>query len=65
MNHATMHLMKKLFIQHNHNKFNVYCYSYGKKKDEVTEEIKKVLLILRIFQINLMMILLFILEIKR
>ncbi|MBK69446.1 MAG: hypothetical protein CMF54_06635 [Legionellales bacterium] len=41
MNHATMHLMKKMFIKHNHDKFDIYCYSYGKKKDEVTEEIKK------------------------
>ena len=30
-----------MFIKHNHDKFDIYCYSYGKKKDEVTEEIKK------------------------
>ena len=41
MNHATMHLMKKVFIQHNYNKFDIYFYSYGKKKDQVTDKFKK------------------------
>ena len=41
MNHATMHLMKKMFTQHNYKKFDIYCYSYGTKKDQVTEEVKK------------------------
>ena len=39
--HATMHLMKKMFVKHNQEKFEIYCYSYGKKKDRLTEEMNK------------------------
>ena len=39
-NHATMHLMRKVFELHDKNIFEIFIYSYGKYKDETTEELK-------------------------
>ena len=40
-NHATMHLMQRVFELHDKNSFEIYIYSYGKFQDEVTENLKK------------------------
>ncbi len=40
-NHATMHLMQKVFELHDTNYFEIFIYSYGKFQDEVTEKLKK------------------------
>lgn len=40
-NHATMHLMNKVFELHDKNTFDIYIYSYGKYQDEITERLKK------------------------
>ena len=40
-NHATMHLMNRVFELHDKNLFEIYVYSYGKFQDEVTESLKK------------------------
>ena len=39
-NHATMHLMQKVFELHDKNSFEIFIYSYGRYQDEVTEKLK-------------------------
>ena len=34
--HATMHLMKRIFELHNTSKFEIFIYSYGSHKDDLT-----------------------------
>ena len=46
-NHATMHLMQKVFELHDTNYFEIFIYSYGKFQDEVTEKLKKNVYIFR------------------
>ena len=36
--HATMHLIKNMLVKHDQDKFEIYCYSYGKKKDRLTKQ---------------------------
>ena len=40
-NHATMHLMQKVFELHDKDLFEIFIYSYGEYQDEVTEKLKK------------------------
>ena len=46
-NHATMHLMKKVFELHDKNSFEIFIYSYGRYQDEVTEKLKSIVYIFR------------------
>tara|TARA_B100000482_G_C12606289_1_gene297259 strand:+ start:120 stop:2231 length:2112 start_codon:yes stop_codon:yes gene_type:complete len=46
-NHATMHLMQKVFELHDANYFEIFIYSYGKFQDEVTEKVKNNVYIFR------------------
>ena len=46
-NHATMHLMQKVFELHDTNYFEIFIYSYGKFQDEVTERLKNNVYIFR------------------
>ena len=46
-NHATMHLMKKVFELHDQTSFEIFIYSYGKYQDEVTENLKSNVYIFR------------------
>ena len=39
-NHATMHLMQKVFELHDKTYFEIFIYSYGKYQDEFTEKLK-------------------------
>ena len=39
-NHATMHLMQKVFELHDKSSFEIFIYSYGKYQDKVTERLK-------------------------
>ncbi len=39
-NHATMHLMQKVFELHDKSSFEIFIYSYGRYQDEVTEKLK-------------------------
>ena len=46
-NHATMHLMQKVFELHDKTYFEIFIYSYGKYQDEVTEKLKNNVYIFR------------------
>ena len=46
-NHATMHLMQKVFELHDKDLFEIFIYSYGEYQDEVTEKLKKNVFIFR------------------
>ena len=46
-NHATMHLMQKVFELHDKNSFEIFIYSYGRYQDEVTEKLKSIVSIFR------------------
>ena len=46
-NHATMHLMQKVFELHDKTSFEIFIYSYGKYQDEVTEKLKNNVYIFR------------------
>ena len=46
-NHATMHLMQKVFELHDKTYFEIFIYSYGRYQDEVTEKLKNNVYIFR------------------
>jgi len=46
-NHATMHLMQKVFELHDKTSFEIFIYSYGRYQDEVTEKLKNNVFIFR------------------
>ena len=46
-NHATMHLMQKVFELHDKTSFEIFIYSYGTYKDQVTDKLKKNVYIFR------------------
>tara|TARA_B100000131_G_scaffold209043_1_gene201068 strand:- start:116 stop:2230 length:2115 start_codon:yes stop_codon:yes gene_type:complete len=46
-NHATMHLMQKVFELHDKTSFEIFIYSYGRYQDEVTEKLKNNVYIFR------------------
>ena len=46
-NHATMHLMQKVFELHDKTCFEIFIYSYGTYKDQVTDKLKKNVYIFR------------------
>lgn len=46
-NHATMHLMQKVFELHDKTTFEIFIYSYGKYQDEVTQKLKNNVYIFR------------------
>ncbi len=46
-NHATMHLIQKVFELHDKTSFEIFIYSYGRYQDEVTKKLKNNVYIFR------------------